>query len=393
MGRVGNDSYDIDVGLTRSGDRDLQGLDDRGLDTPMVLRREDFVPVEERPLGMAPPPHSLLSTSSLAPGFIEAVPAPGHGVALTLPDSLELLRVDLDETGEALPSFGDQPRMRGGRPVLPPGTRVGERYTLGTLLGQGGMADVYRADDHETGTEIALKLLDALRGNGSTARARFLQEMTLYGRLTHPLVPVVYDFGDWNGRLFLSMELLHGHTLRDELDRIPGAALDLRLVASVGRGIARALHAAHKAGIVHRDVKPANIFLTDGPPGLKLLDFGVAKPLLDDAGLSATGTVPGTPAYVAPELLKGKASSPACDLWALGVVLYEMTTGRRPFASNHLPTLVRTICHVDPMPPTRHNPKLPPAVERLILRLLSREPLERPRTAESIELMLADLPR
>ena len=385
---MGEDSYDIDIGLARSSDRDLMGLRDRSLDTPMALRREDFVPIDGPGAGLRPQTNSVLTSGSIAP----LVPDSGRGIALTLPDSLEALRLDLSETGEGPPGLGDQPRMRDGRPVLPHGTHVGKRYTLGSLIGQGGMGEVYRADDHEAGTEVALKLLDALRGSGSTARARFLQEMTLYGRLTHPLVPVVHDFGDWNGRLFLSMELLHGHTVREELDRVPGAPLDLRLVGSVGRGVARALQAAHRAGIVHRDVKPANIFLTDGPPGLKLLDFGVAKSLLDDPGLSATGTVPGTPAYVAPEILRGKAPGPACDLWSLGVVLYEMTTGHRPFASAHLATLVRTICHVDPMPPTRHSPKLPPSVERLILRLLSKEPAERPRTADSIELMLAELP-
>ncbi len=305
-------------------------------------------------------------------------------------DTLERMHLQMQTTGDAVsPLPSDQPRIRQGRAVLVQGTTIGDRYTVLELLGQGGMADVYRALDSERGEEIALKLLDAVRGIG-TARARFLQEMQLCRKLVHPTLPVVHDFGEWNGRLYLSMELLNGQSIRDLLDELDGAPATAQLTAAVGRGVAQALHVIHRAGVIHRDVKPANVFAVEGA-GVKLLDFGVAKPLRDDPGLSATGTVPGTPAYLAPEILLGRSPSAPSDLWSLGVLLYEMATGRRPFPSDHLPTLIRTIRHVDPMPPTRHNPVLPMGLERLILRLLAKDPRKRPRDAASLELMLASL--
>jgi hypothetical protein len=305
-------------------------------------------------------------------------------------DTLERMNLSLETTGEtSIRPPVDEPRNRMGRAVLVAGTAVGDRYSIEDLLGQGGMADVYRAVDSERGHEVALKLLDPVRGIG-TARARFLQEMQLCRQLVHPALPVVYDFGEWNGRLYLSMELLLGESVRDLLQRLDGASADLALTAAVGRGVSQALQVSHRAGVIHRDVKPANVFVVDGG-GVKLLDFGVAKPLLDDPGLSATGTVPGTPAYLAPEILLGRPPAPTSDLWSLGVLLYEMATGRRPFPSDHLPTLIRTIRHVDPMPPTRHNPRVPPGLERLILRLLTKEPKKRPQDAASLELLLAAL--
>ena len=305
-------------------------------------------------------------------------------------DTLERMQLQMRTTGDAIaPPPQDQPRMAQGRAVLVPGTTISDRYSILELLGQGGMADVYRAKDEVRGEEVALKLLDAVRALG-TSRARFLQEMHLCRQLVHPSLPVVHDFGEWNGRLYLSMELLRGQSVRELLDVLDGAPADVTLTASVGRGVAQALQVSHKAGVIHRDVKPANVFVLDGG-GVKLLDFGVAKPLRDDPGLSATGTVPGTPAYLAPEILMGRPSSASSDLWSLGVLLYEMATGRRPFPSDHLPTLIRTIRHVDPMPPTRHNPTLAMGLERLILRLLTKDPRKRPRDAASLELLLAGL--
>ena len=305
-------------------------------------------------------------------------------------DTLERMHLQMETTGDAAPPAPrDQPRIRQGRAVLVPGTFIGDRYTVLELLGQGGMADVYRVRDDERDEEVALKLLDPLRGLG-TARARFLQEMQICRQLVHPSLPVVHDFGEWNGRLYLSMERLQGRSVRELLDDLSGAPADSGLCAAVGRGVAQALQVSHEAGVIHRDVKPANVFVLDGG-GVKLLDFGVAKPLRDDPGLSATGTVPGTPAYLAPEILMGRSPSAASDLWSLGVMLYEMATGRRPFPSDHLPTLIRAIRHVDPMPPTRHNPALPMALERLILRLLTKDSRRRPRDAASLEVLLAGL--
>ncbi len=306
------------------------------------------------------------------------------------PVTTERLQRGLDTAGECVAApLGDEPEVQQGRPILPRGTELADRYRVLDLLGQGGMADVYRVHDARRGEDVALKLLDPLR-NTAIACARFLQEMQLCRQLMDPALATVHDFGEWNGRLYLSMELLDGETVRDLLDRLDGAPAPPRTTALVGRGVARALQHSHRAGVLHRDVKPGNVFLErDG--GVKLLDFGVAKPLLDDPGLSATGTVPGTPAYLAPEILLGKPSSPSSDLWSLGVMLYEMATGRRPFPSDHLPTLIRTIRHVEPMPPTRHNPSVPPALERLILRLLAKDPSRRPRDAASLELLLAAL--
>lgn len=308
------------------------------------------------------------------------------------PETLARMNLGLETTSDAPPPEGpfDEPRRSHmGRAILATGTWVGDRYEVLALLGQGGMADVYRVMDSSRDAPVALKLLDPVRGIG-TARARFVQELTLLRQLKHPSLPEVYDHGEWNGRLYLSMELLQGESVRDFIGHLDGDAADPALVARVGTGVAQALQVTHAAGVIHRDVKPANVFLSnDG--SVKLLDFGVAKPLLDDPGLSATGTVPGTPAYLAPEILVGKMPSASSDLWSLGVLLYELATGRRPFASDHIPTLIRTIRHVDPMPPTRHNPRVPMPLERLILRLLVKDPRKRPRDAASLELLLSGL--
>ena len=368
--RIDETSPELELDGTRRGQANTESITPPAVPTEPVFTVADFVPKIE------------LTTGDLIPLGADLGP-PG-------PDTLRRMQLHLNTTGEArLPPPVDEPRVHMGRAVLVPGTTIVDRYTVLELLGQGGMADVYRAQDAERGQEVALKLLDPLRGIG-TARARFLQEMQLCRQLVHPSLPVVHDFGEWNGRLYLSMELLEGESVRELLDGLAGAPAETARTAAVGRGVARALQMCHQAGVIHRDVKPANVFLLrDG--GVKLLDFGVAKPLLDDPGLSATGTVPGTPAYLAPEILLGKSPSPASDLWSLGVMLYEMATGRRPFPSDHLPTLIRTIRHVDPMPPTRHNPGLPPGLERLILRLLTKDPHKRPRDAASLEGLLASL--
>jgi len=211
---------------------------------------------------------------------------------------------------------------------LAPGDRLGP-YRIEGALGAGGMGEVYRAHDPRLGRDVALKVL-----RERESLERFEREARAVAALSHPNILAVHDFGSDGGRAYVAMELLQGETLRERLAQGP---LPLRKALEIGAEIARGLAAAHAAGIVHRDLKPENVWITrDG--GVKILDFGLARSLVPVVGrettqadLTVPGTVLGTVAYMAPEQVRGETAGPAADVFSLGVVLYEMISGRRPF--------------------------------------------------------------
>lgn len=265
---------------------------------------------------------------------------------------------------------------------LSAGEAAGPYHVL-RRLGRGGMGVVYLAHDPRLGRRVALKLLPHHGSVEETARRRLVEEAKAASALDHPNIGTVYDIGEAaDGRLYIAMAYYEGETLRERVGRGPlpvSEALDL------ARQIADGLAAAHRRGIVHRDVKPDNVVVT--PEGVaKLVDFGVAKGT--GAGLTREGVRLGTVAYMSPEQTRGSAVDHRSDLWSLGVVLYEMLTGMRPFRGDAEEAVVVGIRRDEPPPVEALRPEVPPALARVLGRCLAKDPTRR---YASAELLLTDL--
>ena len=257
-----------------------------------------------------------------------------------------------------------------------PGTLIGDRYLLDEPLGRGGMAEVWGAVDQRLDRRVAVKALVAELAADAGFRARFAAEARAVARLSHPNVVGVFDTGEHAGRPFLVMERLPGQTLAD---RVAAGALSEPEARSVAFDVLGALSAAHAAGIVHRDIKPANILLL--PDGsAKVADFGIAKltdpAATDGADRTATNILVGTPAYLAPERVDGFAATPASDLYALGVVLYEALSGSKPF-NGDTPVAVAMAAQEGARPLTEVRPGTDPDLTRVIHRAMAADPTER----------------
>lgn len=261
-------------------------------------------------------------------------------------------------------------------PVLD-GTRVPGYEILGTL-GRGGMGVVYQARQLKLGRMVALKMILAGAHAGVADVGRFRTEAEAIARLQHPNIVQVFEVGEHGGLPFFSLEFCGGGSLEKELKGVP---LPAKKAAALVEVLARAMQAAHDKGIVHRDLKPANVLLTEGGTP-KITDFGLAKKL-DEAGQTATGAVMGTPSYMAPEQASGKGATigPACDVYALGAILYECLTGRPPFRG---PSTMDTILQVvgdEPVPPTQLQSRVPRDLETICLKCLHKQPARRYATA------------
>jgi serine/threonine-protein kinase len=248
---------------------------------------------------------------------------------------------------------------------------LAERYRIIGLLGRGGMGEVYRADDLKLGQPVALKFLPRLLADDPTRLARFYAEVRIARQVSHPNVCRVYDVGELDGQHYLSMEYVDGEDLASLLKRIgrlpPDKALD------ISRELCAGLAAAHDKGVLHRDLKPSNVMI-DGRGRARITDFGLAVA----AGETAPGEVSGTPAYMAPEQLAGKGASVRSDVYALGLVLYELYTGRKAFDGASFQELKRKHSEEAPASPSAVSPGFDPVVERVILRCLEKEPARRP---------------
>jgi len=260
------------------------------------------------------------------------------------------------------------------------------RYRLDAELGRGGLGVVYRAHDTLLQRDVAVKLLSdaALTEDG---RARLLREAQAVARLHHPNIVTVYDVGRdeaaSGGGAYIVMELVEGETLGDCSDR------PIAHILSGARQVCAALDHAHSHGIIHRDLKPENIAIT--PDGVvKLMDFGLAS-ASDALRLTTEGALVGTMAYLAPELIQGHPASPQSDLYALGVILYECITGRPLFSGDNVMQVLSQHLYATVVPPSSHNPAIPPAFESLILRLLSKRPEERPQSAAAVSQALDEI--
>jgi hypothetical protein len=258
-----------------------------------------------------------------------------------------------------------------------PGSVLAGRYRIVALLGRGGMGEVYRADDLKLGQTVALKFLPGALAADPARLSRFLNEVRLARQVTHPNVCRVHDIGGTDGLHFISMEYVDGEDLASLLRRI--GRLPKEKAAEVARQICAGLGAAHERGVLHRDLKPANVMI-DGRGRARLTDFGLAV----SPGEHASREVAGTPAYMAPEQFDGRGASERSDLYALGLVLYELFTGKRAF-EGHSPTeMARLHRETEPPEPSTVVRDLDPAVEHAILRCLAKDPAKRPSSAVSV---------
>src|SRR6266487_1965341 len=262
-------------------------------------------------------------------------------------------------------------------------------YRVGDKLGEGGSAVVYRAEDLALGREVVIKFFS---GDGAGSVARFQHEARTISSLNHPNICTIYEIGEHEGRHFLAMEMLDGQVLSKAIE---GRPLKIEQVIDFGTQMADALDAAHSENIVHRDVKPANIFVTR-TGRIKLLDFGVAvmlprraDPTMARSLFSTGGTIP----YMSPEQARVEDLDHRTDLFSLGVVLYEMATGRRPFVGATAPDVLSAIMTEPPIAPRGLNPAVPLELERIITKALEKNPGLRYQTASDLSVDLHRLKR
>ncbi len=273
------------------------------------------------------------------------------------------------------------PAAAADEPRFVPGTVLAERYRVVGLLGRGGMGEVYRADDLKLGQSVALKFLPPGLDQDPERLQRFLGEVKVALRITHPNVCRVYDLGEVDGAHYLSMEYIDGEDLSSLLRRIGRLPEDKAV--QIARQLCAGVAAAHEQGILHRDLKPANVML-DGRGDVKITDFGLAGLA---AGFTGVEIRAGTPAFMAPEQLAGKEVTARSDVYALGLVLYQLFTGKKAFAGGSLAELSR-LQQSGPTSPSSHVQLLDPAVEQVILRCLAPDPADRPASALKVALGL-----
>src|SRR3954471_20174285 len=246
------------------------------------------------------------------------------------------------------------------------------RFETVRLLGRGGMGSVYLAEDPKIGRQVAIKEIRIERGVGETAlaeaRVRFEVELQAAGRLSHPNIATVYDAFETEDSYCIALEYVPGISLDERLKA--GPPLTSFEVARLGGQIASGLDYAHPRGIVHRDVKPGNILLSEDGE-VKITDFGIAK--LASLDVTQTGIALGTPSYMSPEQIQGHPLDGRSDQFSLGVLLYQMLTGRLPFAGGNAHSVLYKILHDEPERPSAVNAALPPAVDQVLAKALAKE--------------------
>ncbi|MBN1654360.1 MAG: serine/threonine protein kinase [Deltaproteobacteria bacterium] len=266
----------------------------------------------------------------------------------------------------------------GFNPQFRPGHLLAQRYRVRTLLGLGGMSEVYDAYDEKRDHGVALKILPRARTRSKEQVERFRRQALAALQIRHPGIVEVYDWGNDNGTYFVVMERLVGSDLGQRI--VEGMPFSFAFVTKVAVQMARAAHAAHRTGVIHRDLKPANVFLVqsdDGNESVKLLDFGVAK-LQADASFTYTEQIMGTPAYMAPEQLQSaKYVDARADVYAIGCIIYEMLTGRPPFTASNKMELMLMVTNDRAEPIECLRAEVPRELIRIIEKAMAKDPAER----------------
>ena len=282
--------------------------------------------------------------------------------------------------------------------TISPNTTIAQ-YTIVSKIGEGGMGEVYRARDAKLGRDVAIKVLPAALSENADRLNRFEQEAQAAGALNHPNILSIYHIGTHDGAPYIVSELLEGETLRE---RMAGGALPQRKAIDYALQIAKGLAAAHEKGIVHRDIKPDNVFITDDGR-VKILDFGLAKLTgTSDGAQSQTevptrkvntdpGTVMGTMGYMSPEQLKGQAVDHRSDIFSFGAILYEMLSGKRAFRGDSMAETMSAILREDPPDLSETNKTVSPALERVVRHCLEKNPAERFHSARDLAFAIESL--
>ena len=263
--------------------------------------------------------------------------------------------------------------------IFAPGTQIG-RFTIRAEVGRGGMGIVYRADDETLKRPVALKFLAGHLNQDGDALRRFHQEAATVANLKHQNIALVYEFGDYQDLPYLAMEWIEGRTLKTLLQEEGPLPVDraLPLVTQIGT----ALDYAHQQGLVHRDLKPSNIIVSDAG-AITLIDFGLSW-LESNASVTTTGSLVGTPTYMAPEQIDGSPLDGRADLYSLATILYEMLAGQPPFAAANVMAILHQKIYQAPIPITESNPQVNPALESPLMQGLARKPEDRFPTGQAL---------
>jgi serine/threonine-protein kinase len=254
------------------------------------------------------------------------------------------------------------------------------RYRIQRKLGAGGMADVYLAEDQELGRRVAIKILDGRHAQDAQFIERFRREAKNAAALNHPNIVSIYDRGEAEDTYYIAMEFLDGRTLKELI--VGHGAAPVRVAIEYARQILSALRFAHRHGIVHRDIKPHNV-LVDGEGRVKVTDFGIAR--AGASQMTETGSIVGTAQYLSPEQAKGGEVDQRSDLYSLGVVLYELLTGRTPFEGDTPVEIAMKHLSTAPKPPSELRKDIPPELDMVVLRALAKDPNERYQSADEME--------
>src|SRR6185503_722795 len=249
-----------------------------------------------------------------------------------------------------------------------------EKCRILAKLGTGGMGSVWLAEHFGLGRKVAVKILPPEMGRDPEYVARFMREATTAGRMEHPNIVQIHDVGYAEGRHFIVMQYVDGESLSTVVENL--GAMEPKDAARIAAGMLRGLQHAHQQGVVHRDVKPDNVLITAGDQP-KLLDFGLAIETETALQITKDGMVVGTPYYLAPEQARGQKATPLCDVYAAGVTLYYLLTGKRPFVGATALAVLNKHIHEPPVPPMKHKADIPRPLNDIVLKMMSKKPADR----------------